>query len=75
MVEEYSTYPTNIKCYEKLMSIGKGSYSNVFNPLLHFNYVFTCKFSFKPEKTLFRYGFFVSFITKNKILSNNGSEV
>jgi hypothetical protein len=31
MVEEYSTYPTNIKCYEKLMSIGKGSYSNVIN--------------------------------------------
>ena len=29
MVEEYSTYPTNIKCYEKLMSIGKGSFSNV----------------------------------------------
>jgi len=29
MVEEYSTYPTNIKCYEKIMSIGKGSFSNV----------------------------------------------
>lgn len=43
MVEEYSTYPTNIKCYEKLMSIGKGSFSNVkINELLNrsFNFLF-----------------------------------
>lgn len=27
--EEYSTYPTDIKCYEKIMQIGKGSFSTV----------------------------------------------
>ena len=29
-MEENSTYPTSIKCYEKLKIIGKGSYSTVF---------------------------------------------
>ena len=36
MVEEYSTYPTNIKCYEKIMSIGKGSFSIVNNNRINY---------------------------------------